>query len=125
MAQNFPTVTLNTEISQGLDELQQRDLTAATKSDSQRTFPVSPFDGQIFCHSGEKQIYAYVDNQWKKLWNYEHGAPYTIEELNSYFQASSENLTNFSSIAAAEKIVFAFPQMAYTITPSCLFAYGK
>ena len=125
MAQNFPTVTLNTEISQGLDELQQRDLTAATKSDSQRTFPVSPFDGQIFCHSGEKQIYAYVDNQWKKLWNYEHGAPYTIEELNSYFQASSENLTNFSSIAAAEKIVFAFPQMAYTITPSWLFAYGK
>ena len=125
MSQNFPAVTLNTEISQGLDELQQRDLAAATKCDSQRTFPVSPIEGQIFCHSGEKMVYAYTNNQWQVLWNFEHGAPYTIKELNAGFQPINENLSNLSSIKPAQNIVFAFPQLTYTITPSWLFAYGK
>ena len=125
MSQNFPTVTLNTEISQGLDELQQRDLAAATKCDSQRTFPVSPLEGQIFCHSGEKRVYVYTNNQWQVLWNFEHGAPYTIKELNAGFQPINENISNLSSIKPSKNIVFAFPQLTYTITPSWLFAYGK
>jgi len=125
MSQNFPTITLNTEISQGLNELQERDLTAATRCDSQRTFPVSPVEGQIFCHSGEKQVYVYVGNQWQPLWNFEHGAPYTIKELNAGFQPLNENLSNFRAIEPAANLVYAFPQLTYTITPMWLFAYGK
>lgn len=125
MSQDFQDVTLNTEISQGLDLLQKRDLTAATRSDSQTRFPVSPKDGHVFCHSGEKQIYAYVDGKWTPFWNYEHGAPYTINELDIKFQPLHENLTNMSAVVFSENTIFAFPQLSYKITPKWFREFGK
>lgn len=125
MSQDFQEVTLNTEISQGLDLLQKRDLTAATRSDSQTTFPISPAEGRVFNHSGEKQVYVYTDSKWHALWNYEFGAPYTIKELDIKFQPLHENLTNMSEAVFSENTIFAFPQLSYKIAPKWLREFGK
>lgn len=125
MTQDFQEVTLNTEISQGLDLLQKRDLTAASRSDSQTSFPISPVEGRVFNHSGEKQVYVYSNSEWHVLWNYEFGAPYTINELNAHFQPLNSNLTNMSAASVSKNTLFAFPQQSYQISPNWLRDFGK
>lgn len=125
MTQDFQEVTLNTEISQGLDLLQKRDLTAASRSDSQTSFPISPVEGRVFNHSGEKQVYVYSNSEWQVLWNYEFGAPYTINELNAHFQPLNVNLTNMSAASVSNNTLFAFPQQTYKLSPDWLRDFGK
>lgn len=107
--QDFEDVTLNTEISKGLNILLKRDATTATTFSSQTDYPEIPFQNMWFDHAGKNVVFKYDDGNWIKLWDYESGAPYNLKTLSYNFQPKNTNLTNFSFTQAVEGTAFGYP----------------
>lgn len=118
MTQSFKDINHNTEISEGLNRILERDLTTASRSASNLTYPEIPVEDQVFDNFGEKKVYSYKSGEWKLLWDYEYGSPYTEYTLRISFEKLNQNETALSNLKPSDNSVFYFPQNKISLDPS-------
>lgn len=119
MSQDFDEVNLGTQITVGLNRLLARDLTALTKSSSQTTYPMSPIDGQLFCHTGNQEMNIRLGTSWTRIWGWKNDLPpFTANQLEANFQTLSDELTNISERGEQPFTFLASPYIPFNLTTS-------
>lgn len=119
MSQDFDEVNLGTQITVGLNRLLARDLTALTKSSSQTTYPMSPIDGQMFCHTGNQEMNIRLGTSWTRIWGWKNDLPpFTADQLEANFQTLSDELTNISERGEQPYAFLAAPYIPFNLTTS-------
>lgn len=117
MSQDFDDVNLGTQITVGLNRLLARDLTALTKSSSQTTYPMSPIDGQMFCHTGNQEMNIRLGTSWTRIWGWKNDLPpFTANQLEANFQTLSDELTNISERGEQPFAFLASPYIPFNLT---------
>lgn len=118
MTQKFKEVTLNTEISTGLQRLLDRDETVLTKSFGSEP-PTQPVEGQIWIDNRNSKVFKWSTEKsnWICLWDFSTGSPYNVYALDNEKQKISVTLKNLASVTPSQNDVFMFNNSLVNMKP--------